>query len=78
MKINRKFGYYTCGRCGENFQVLSNVMVEKMTEDGETIFVEEKDVDTEASYLLSDEHDRIGCTPKKWSWDDVEYYEEEE
>lgn len=76
MKINRRYGFTTCGNCGESFQKLIAVKVERVLESGEVVFDYMIDLDGEATFKLSDEHHKKGCEKKQWSWEDVSYIEE--
>jgi hypothetical protein len=75
MKIYNGFGFHVCGDCGACFQVVTTMYLEDVNEDGEIIFIERIDNDSEASGKLAYEHYEEGCEKRDWSWDDIEYIE---
>lgn len=77
MKINPNYGFCTCNKCGESFQAIKLYTLEYVDENGETVVTEYYDTDWDKISEMSDAHDKQGCVAKDWSWDDIEYVDED-
>lgn len=77
MLINPNYGFCTCDKCGESFQAIKLYTIEYTDENGQDAVREYYDTDWDKISEMSDAHIKKGCTKKDWSWDDIQYVQDE-